>query len=231
MKSALNKDFIRDILKSKGRFFSIVAIVALGVAFFSGVKSAPIVMKTSSDKYYDNYNLMDVKVISTLGLTDKDVDEIKKVNGVEGIYPTYSMDVISTYKSSERVLKVHGLDLNNLDIEVIVTGQYGTLFKYDMSIVTQPNMTSKDTQQLKDELSKMNEINKYELFSYENGDIKINNATKEITIVVPKSLNKIDEFIHLQGRKTQKNIVLKNDGIVITEKIAKDLGIKAGDEI
>ena len=38
MRSALNKDFIRDILKSKGRFLSIVAIVALGVAFFTGVK-------------------------------------------------------------------------------------------------------------------------------------------------------------------------------------------------
>ncbi|MEF9968815.1 MAG: hypothetical protein RR766_09895, partial [Longicatena sp.] len=69
MKKALNKDFIRDILSSKGRFISIVAIVALGVAFFTGVKSSPIVMKNSSDKYYDDYNLMDVKLLSTLGLT------------------------------------------------------------------------------------------------------------------------------------------------------------------
>ena len=115
MRSALNKDFIRDILKSKGRFLSIVAIVALGVAFFTGVKSSPIVMKTSSDKYYDKYNLMDIRLISTLGLTDKDVDDIKNIEGVEGVYPTYSLDVISIYNSTEKVLKVHGLDLNKLN--------------------------------------------------------------------------------------------------------------------
>lgn len=115
MRSALNKDFIRDILKSKGRFLSIVAIVALGVAFFTGVKSSPIVMKTSSDKYYDKYNLMDIRLISTLGLTDKDVDDIKNIKGVEGVYPTYSIDVISIYNSTEKVLKVHGLDLNKLN--------------------------------------------------------------------------------------------------------------------
>ena len=115
MRSALNKDFIRDILKSKGRFLSIVAIVALGVAFFTGVKSSPIVMKASSDKYYDKYNLMDIRLISTLGLTDKDVDDIKNIEGVEGVYPTYSIDVISIYNSTEKVLKVHGLDLNKLN--------------------------------------------------------------------------------------------------------------------
>ena len=115
MRSALNKDFIRDILKSKGRFLSIVAIVALGVAFFTGVKSSPIVMKASSDKYYDKYNLMDIRLISTLGLTDKDVDDIKNIKGVEGVYPTYSLDAISIYNSTEKVLKVHGLDLNRLN--------------------------------------------------------------------------------------------------------------------
>ncbi|MEG1408934.1 MAG: FtsX-like permease family protein [Terrisporobacter sp.] len=113
MKKALNKDFIRDILSSKGRFISIVAIVALGVAFFTGVKSSPIVMKNSSDKYYDDYNLMDVKLLSTLGLTNKDVDEIEKINGVEGVFPTYSIDALSTYSSSENVIKVHGLEAYN----------------------------------------------------------------------------------------------------------------------
>ena len=72
-------------------------------------------MKTSSDKYYDKYNLMDIRLISTLGLTDKDVDDIKNIEGVEGVYPTYSLDAISIYKSTEKVLKVHGLDLNKLN--------------------------------------------------------------------------------------------------------------------
>ena len=91
MKSALNKDFVRDIKNSKGRFISILLIVALGVAFFAGIKDAPLVMKKTSDSYYDDYNLMDIRITSTLGLTDDDVDAIKKINKVDGIKGTYSM--------------------------------------------------------------------------------------------------------------------------------------------
>ena len=69
MKSALNKDFVRDIKNSKGRFISILLIVALGVAFFAGIKDAPLVMKKTSDSYYDESNLMDIRITSTLGLT------------------------------------------------------------------------------------------------------------------------------------------------------------------
>ncbi|MBO3443594.1 FtsX-like permease family protein [Clostridium sp. CCUG 7971] len=115
MKSILNKDIIMDIRKSKGRFLSILFIVALGVAFFSGIKVSPIVMKNTSDKYYDDYNLMDIKLISTLGLTDDDISEIKKIKGVKGIFPTYSMDVLTEYKSNQQVLKVHSLELNNME--------------------------------------------------------------------------------------------------------------------
>ncbi|RDY27202.1 ABC transporter permease [Romboutsia weinsteinii] len=115
MKSALNKDFIRDIKKSKGRFLSIVLIVALGVAFFSGIKTAPIVMQNTTDKYYDDYNLMDIKVLSTLGLTDDDVNTIKDIKGVESVFPTYSMDVIAKLKSGEKVLKVHAIDIEKIE--------------------------------------------------------------------------------------------------------------------
>ena len=114
MKSALNKDIIRDIKKSKGRFLSILFIVALGVAFFTGIKASPIVMKYTADKYYDDYNLMDIRVISTLGLTDSDVEQIKKIDGVKGVFPTYSMDVLTNYNSIESVLKVHALDLQRI---------------------------------------------------------------------------------------------------------------------
>ncbi|MGL5692717.1 MAG: coiled-coil domain-containing protein, partial [Peptostreptococcaceae bacterium] len=114
MKSSLNKDIIRDILKTKGRFLSILFIVALGVAFFTGIKSAPKVMKYTADKYYDDYNMMDIRVLSTLGLTKDDIDEIMNIEGVDGIFPTYSLDVITKTKEVERVLKVHALDLDDI---------------------------------------------------------------------------------------------------------------------
>ena len=114
MKNPLAKDIIRDIKKSKGRFLSILFIVALGVAFFSGIKVSPIVMRNTSDKYYDDYNLMDIRLISTLGLTNKDVDEVKKINGVEGVFPTYSIDVLAKYKAKESTVKIHALPLDDI---------------------------------------------------------------------------------------------------------------------
>ena len=62
------KDFFREIVKSKNRFLSILVIVALGVAFFSGIRAASPDMKLSADTYYDETSLMDIQVISSLGL-------------------------------------------------------------------------------------------------------------------------------------------------------------------
>lgn len=117
MKSALWKDIIRDIKKSRGRFLSIMCIVALGVAFFSGVKVSPMVMRNTSDKYFDDNNLMDIRLVSTLGLTDKDVEEIVKIDSIEGILPTYSLDVLAKYSSQEKVFKIHALPLEDIKKE------------------------------------------------------------------------------------------------------------------
>ena len=68
IKAALLKDIFRDIRKSLGRFLSITLIIALGVAFFTGLKIAPQDMKRTADKYYDDYNLMDIRIVSSLGL-------------------------------------------------------------------------------------------------------------------------------------------------------------------
>lgn len=84
-KTAFIKDILRDIKKSRGRFLSIAAIIALGVAFFSGLKIAPQVMKFTADKYYDDYNLMDIRIVSTLGLTDDDLKAINKIENVKKV--------------------------------------------------------------------------------------------------------------------------------------------------
>lgn len=113
MKNAFIKDVLRDIKKSKGRFFSIFAIIALGVAFFSGIKVSPIDMKRTADKYYDDNNFMDLTLYSTLGFTDEDINEIKKVNGVEDVFATYSLDTVTKVESLELVIKVMGIQLDN----------------------------------------------------------------------------------------------------------------------
>ena len=103
MKKALRIDFIREIRKSKSRFISIFFIVALGAAFFSGVRSSEPDMKYSADHYYDASNMMDIRVISTLGLTKADLDAISAIEGVEQA---------SVYMTEELSCKSEGLEYN-----------------------------------------------------------------------------------------------------------------------
>lgn len=109
MSAALWKDFIREIRKSSSRFISIFAIVFIGVAFFSGVKSTAPIMKHSMDLYYDEYNLMDIRVLSTLGITKDDVDAIRKVDGVDAVQPGYFTDAVTTINSNEFVFRIHSV--------------------------------------------------------------------------------------------------------------------------
>jgi len=115
MKNILMKDALVEIKNSLGRFMSIFAIIVLGVAFFAGIKISAPNMNITADKYYDDYNLMDIMVMSTLGLTDDDVDEISKISEIDGIYPTYSKEVLLRKDGTERVLKAHGLPIGKLN--------------------------------------------------------------------------------------------------------------------
>lgn len=112
MSKSLTKDTIRDIKKSIGRFLSILMICALGVAFFVGIKSSPLSMEKTVDQYYDDYNMMDLRLVSTFGFTQEDVNVLEKLEGIEGIFPTYSQDVLTNYHNQELVLKVHALPTN-----------------------------------------------------------------------------------------------------------------------
>ena len=67
---ASRKNFYMEIRKSPGRFLSIFFIVALGVAFFSGIRSSEPSMRITGDAYFDGANLMDIQVMSTLGITE-----------------------------------------------------------------------------------------------------------------------------------------------------------------
>ena len=106
MGSALLKDILREIKKSLGRFLSILLIVALGVAFFAGVKASVPDMKYTADAYFDAYNMQDIQLISTVGFTEEDVEAIRGIEGVQGVHATYTMDAVTTKDSRQITLKV-----------------------------------------------------------------------------------------------------------------------------
>jgi len=111
-KKALWKDFYMEIKKSLNRFLSIFFIVALGVAFFAGIRATDPDMRITADSYFDNGKLMDIRILSTMGLTDNDVKAIEKIEGVNTVEPTYSLDTLCEAGGSELVLKVMSLTKN-----------------------------------------------------------------------------------------------------------------------
>lgn len=100
------KGLLREIKNSFGRFFAIFAIVAIGVAFFAGVTASSSDMKFSSDKYYDEYNMSDLRILSNIGFTEEDVEQIRKVDGVEAVSAGHAGDVIVNYQDSEAVAHI-----------------------------------------------------------------------------------------------------------------------------
>ena len=109
-KKALHKDFWQEIRKSRARFISIFCIVALGVAFFSGIQAASPDMRLSGDAYYNEASLMDLKVMGTLGLTEDDVKAIQSIDGVESAEGAYSTDVICGENEKQKVLHIESMN-------------------------------------------------------------------------------------------------------------------------
>lgn len=109
MRKAVFKDFIRNIKGSLGRFFAIMAIVAIGVAFFAGVTASSGDMKHSSDSYYDEYNMNDIRILSSIGFTSQDIEAVSKVSGVKAVYKTNTHDVLVDYDGRENVAHISGV--------------------------------------------------------------------------------------------------------------------------
>lgn len=108
-KRALRKDFYMEIRKTKNRFLSIFFIVALGVAFYSGIQAAAPDMRKTGDAYFDREELADVKVIGTMGITQEDIEALEQVEGVSKVEPGYMTDVFCGDEESKQVLHVESL--------------------------------------------------------------------------------------------------------------------------
>lgn len=117
-KNMLRKDFFMEIRKSWGRFISIFLIVALGVAFYAGIRASEPSMRISGDAYFDKEHLMDIKVMGTMGLTEEDVEAIEDVDGIELAEGTYSMDALCNTGDTEQVVHVMAMQEHFNDVQV-----------------------------------------------------------------------------------------------------------------
>lgn len=117
MKKTLLKDTFREIKKTIGRFLAIMFIVALGTAFFVGVKTTCPDMKLTADKYYKDNSLMDFRLVSTFGFTGDDIDAIRATYGVNGIMPSYTIDAMAPFNDKQRVLAISSIIINDATYE------------------------------------------------------------------------------------------------------------------
>lgn len=249
MKNVIGKDIYREIKKSKGRFFSIFAIITIGVAFFSGVKASAPIMKYTADKYYDDYNLMDIKIMGSLGLTDGDVEAIRNIEGVKGVFPSYTMDTTLTVDSKELVIKTMALSIDNMKEDnedyinrpVLVEGRYpeksgecliesSKIDKLNLEIGSTIKLQSGTSEDIKDSL-KVNEFtivgkaNSPYYLSYEKGSSKIGGGTVNNYIMIPQedfNLQAYTEcYITVEGVKELNSY--KDEYFKVTDKVKEKL--------
>ena len=109
MKNAMQKDFWREIKHTKSRFFSMMILVALSVAFLSGLKATAPDMKHTGDDYLDSLHLADIQVLSTLGLTDEDIAALRAQDKIEDAEGEYVIDAFASSDSLDAVVKVLSL--------------------------------------------------------------------------------------------------------------------------
>lgn len=112
-KSAL-KDLLREIKGSFGRFFAIMAIVFIGVAFFAGITASSSDMKHSTDVYYDEYNLCDLRLLSTIGFDDEDIEAIRNIKSIDGVFAGHSMDAAVEKNHIQSTVHIMSLPDDNL---------------------------------------------------------------------------------------------------------------------
>ena len=105
-KNMILKETRRSISKSMARFISIIAIVALGISFFAGIKATAPDMKETAEIYYNTNNLMDLRIISPVGLTYNDITALEEIKGIEKVMPSKFVD---------GVLKADGQSIGDID--------------------------------------------------------------------------------------------------------------------
>lgn len=123
MPHALFTEIIRTIKGSLARFLAIVGIVALGCGFFAGLKMASPDMQEAAHTFYRNQHLYDLRIISTLGLSEKDVHALASVEGVEAVMPSRTVDVMATLTSSQSSARVSSFRPGELNQPVVVEGR------------------------------------------------------------------------------------------------------------
>ena len=107
--SAFAKEFLRTITRKPGRFLALMAIVALGAGFYAGLRMTAPDMNLALDTYLDATNTYDIRVVSTLGLTDDDLEALREVDGVSQVAGAFECDAEAAMNGTDYTMRFHSL--------------------------------------------------------------------------------------------------------------------------
>lgn len=132
---AYTKDIIKTIVKGTKRFMALAIITALGVCMMSGLKASCDDLRLSADDFYDQQNLFDIMVVSTMGLTEEDVKALSKIEGIEAVEGAYSEEVYTTVKGQTKQATINILSQKDINVPYILEGEMP--LRADEIVVTQ----------------------------------------------------------------------------------------------
>lgn len=207
-KRALHKDIYMTIRKTLPRFLSIFFIAALGVAFFSGVRVTEKDMKITADTQFDNSNLMDIKILGTMGISQENIKAIKELSKIEDVEGVYSLDVLCRAKD-EYVVQVLSATkrLNQMEVtqgrmpknnkECLVDEQFleNNDIKVGDTVVVESGSEDSIDESLKENEFKITGAGKSSMYlSRDRGNSSIGSGHISGFLVVPKDNFKLDVF-------------------------------------
>ena len=226
MKKALMKDSVKEIKNTYKRFISILLMAFLGVGFFAGIRATSPDMVDTIDKYYDSQNVYDIQVMSTLGLTEDDINEISKIENIDKVIGTYETDGKVVTENNEDVVKVMCIeDINKPQL------LEGKLPENSNECVVEPNFLIQNDKKIGDTIEveiENTENNDGEEIEYlVNKQMKIVGTVKSALYISrdrgTSSLGsgKVNYYIYIQKDNVNAKDIYTN--IYVTVKDAKQL--------
>ena len=201
MTRSYRKNILRTLKSARSRFLAIFSIVALGVGFLAGLNATPIDMKESMERYMDDANFYDLRIVSTLGLTDGDVEALRQVEGVEAVQPAYSADLLVDAGEDVLVSRVQSLPpegedgINRLFLAegrmpqnsgecVIEAGEglAGEEVPLGMTLTVSAENEDLDTKLARTEYTVVGVVHNANYFSFEREPASVGNGTVELVL-------------------------------------------------
>ncbi len=124
MGKAYWKDIWRTVRNEKKRFVSIAVIAALGVTMMCGLRASCVDLRHSADAFFDEQNLFDIRVVSTLGLTDEDLTALSKADGVKEVDAGYSETVYTIQDGVKKSIEIRTLSTKDFNKPYLVDGEF-----------------------------------------------------------------------------------------------------------